>query len=238
MPVEQSGPQPPWSVFTWRPAKAELFPRFRSLTNDIPVISAEIRAFLDARRGDDAGLSVLDFGGGSGELVGAAVRPQDHVVIIEAGDDRSAVLAGESAFDALVFSHVLVYIADPIALFAELAAYSQPRAGWLAIVLDDSGTQADICREAAKTDARFLNNFGQAQQLAPLLDAAGIGFSSHTIETRAVARSRDDLLSVVAFYLDGVIDDLVERVAATVAAEPNGDYVLTMHHRVFTWPSD
>jgi Methyltransferase domain len=202
-------------------------------------MSAEIRAFLDVRRGDDAGLSVLDFGGGSGELVGAAVRPQDHVVIIEAGDDRSAVLASESdPFDALVFSHVLVYIADPIALFAELAAYSRPRAGWLAIVLDDSGTQADICREAAKNDARFLNNFGQAQRIAPLLDAAGISLSSHTIETRAVARSRDDLLSVVAFYLDGVIDDLVERLAATIAPEPNGDYVLTMHHRVFTWPSD
>lgn len=237
--MERSGPQPAWPVFTWRPAKAELFPRFRSLTNDIPVLSAEIRAFLDARRRDDAGLSVLDFGGGSGELVGAAARPQDRVVIIEAGDDRSAVLAGESdPFDALVFSHVLVYIADPIALFAELAAYSHPRAGWLAIVLDDSGMQADICREAAKTDARFLNNFGQAQRLTPLLDAAGIGFSSHTVETRAVARSRDDLLSVVAFYLDGVIDDLAERMAATVAAERNGDYVLTMHHRVFTWPSD
>lgn len=148
-------------------------------------------------------------------------------------------LANASArFDALIFSHVLAYIADPIALFAEFAAYSQPRAGWLAIVLDDTGTQADVCREAAKTDGRFLNHFGQAQQLSPLLDAAGIRFSSHKVVTRAVVRSQDDLLAVVAFYLDGVVDELAERLASTIAPEPNGDYVLTTHHRVFTWPSD
>jgi hypothetical protein len=237
--VEVPDSQPAWTVFEWRPAKAELFPRFRSLTDDLPVMSAEIRAFLDARRRDDAGLNVLDFGGGSGELVGAAVRPQDHHVIIESGDDRPAVLASiREPFDALIFSHVLVYFSDPIGLFAELAAYSQPHAGWLAIVLDDTGTQADICREAAKTDARFLNNFGQAQRLAPLLDAAGIRFSSHTIVTRAVAHSQDDLLAVVAFFLDGVVDELTERLASTIASQPNGDYVLTMDHRVFTWPAD
>jgi hypothetical protein len=124
--------QPAWTVFEWRAAKAELFPRFRSLTDDVPVMSAEIRAFLDARRRGDAGLNVLDFGGGSGELVGAAVGPRDHHVIIESRDDRSTALADQSApFDALIFSHVLVYIADPIALFAELAAYSQPRAAGL-----------------------------------------------------------------------------------------------------------
>ena len=233
------GSQPVWTAVKWRAVKADLFPRFRSLTDDVPVLSAELRAFLDARRRANAGLSVLDFGGGSGELVGAAVRPQDHHVIIESGDDRSTVLAsGREPFDALIFSHVLAFIADPIGLFAELAAYSQPRAGWLAIVLDDTGTQAEICREAAKTDARFLNHFGQAQTLAPLLDAAGIRFSSHTIVTRAVARNRDDLLAVVSFYLDGVVDELTERLASTIAAEPNGDYVLTMDHRVFTWPSD
>lgn len=231
--------QPAWTVFEWRAAKAQLFPRFRSLTDDVPVISAEIRAFLDARRRDGAALNVLDFGGGSGELVGAAVGPRDHHAIIESGDDRSAVLAGgREPFDALIFAHVLVYVSDPIGLFAELGAYSQPRAGWLAIVLDDTGTQADICREAAKTDARFLNNFGQAQILAPMLDAAGISFSSHTIVTRAVARSQDDLLAVVAFYLDGVVDELTERLASTIAPQPNGDYVLTMDHRVFTWPAD
>jgi len=94
-------------------------------------MSAEIRKFLDARRKADAGLSVLDFGGGSGELVGAAVRPQDHHVIIESGDDRSTALAsGRDLFDALIFSHVLAFIADPLGLFAELAAYTQPRAGW------------------------------------------------------------------------------------------------------------
>jgi len=160
-------------------------------------------------------------------------------VIIESGDDRSTALAsGRDLFDALIFSHVLAFIADPLGLFAELAAYTQPRAGWLAIVLDDTGTQADICREAAKTDARFLNHFGQAQTLAPLLDAAGIRFSSHTIVTRAVARSEDDLRAVVSFYLDGVVDELTERLASTITPEPNGEYTLTMDHRVFTWPAD
>ena len=119
------GSQPAWSALKWRATKAELYPRFRSLTDDVPVMSAEIRKFLDARRKADAGLSVLDFGGGSGELVGAAVRPQDHHVIIESGDDRSTVLAGgRDLFDALIFSHVLAFIADPLGLFAELAAYS------------------------------------------------------------------------------------------------------------------
>lgn len=234
--MEGSGPQPGWFVFTWRAEKAKLFPRFRSLTDDVPVLSAEIRAFLDRRRGDGTGLTVLDFGGGSGELVGAAVRPQDRHVIIESGDDRATALSSESArFDALIFSHVLAYVADPIALFEELAAYSRPRAGWLAIVLDDTGTQAEICREAAKTDVRFLNHFGQAQGLAPMLDAAGISFSSHRVVTRAVARSQDDLLAVVAFYLDGVVDELAVQLASTIAPEPNGDYILTMDHRVFTW---
>lgn len=235
--MEAPGEQPAWSAVTWR--AAELFPRFRSLTDDVPVLSAEIRSFLDARRGDDAALNVLDFGGGSGELVGAAITPQDRHVIIEAGEDRSAALAGQrEPFDVLIFSHVLPFIADPIALFTELAAYSRPRAGWLAIVLDDSGTQADICREAAKHDARFLDNFGHAQRLAPLLETAGIAFSSHTIVTRAIARSQDDLLAVVGFYLDGVVDELAERLATTIAPEPNGDYVLTTHHRVFNWRSD
>ena len=123
--MKAPGSQPVWSALKWRPVKAELYPRFRSLTDDVPVLSAEIRAFLDARRRADAGLSVLDFGGGSGELVGAAVGPQDHHVIIESGDDRPTVLAsGREPFDALIFSHVLAFIADPIGLFAELAAYS------------------------------------------------------------------------------------------------------------------
>lgn len=231
------GSQLAWSAVTWR--AGDLFPRFRSLSNDVEVESAEIRAFLDARRRDDGGLSVLDFGGGSGELVGAAVRPQDQHVIIESGDDHSTALASQSKpFDALIFSHVLPFIADPIALFRELSPYSHPRAGWLAIVLDDTGTQADICRQAAKTDARFLNYFGHAQRLSPLLDAAGIAFSSHRIVTRAVARSQDDLLALVGFYLDGVVDELTQRLASTLAPEPNGDYVLTTGHRVFTWPAD
>ena len=125
MPVAGSDPQPAWSALTWRAVKAELYQRFRSLTDDVPAMSAEIRAFLDARRTADAGLSVLDFGGGSGELVGAAIGPRDRHVIIESRDDRSSALADQSApFDALIFSHVLAFIADPIGLFAELAAYS------------------------------------------------------------------------------------------------------------------
>jgi hypothetical protein len=75
VPVAGSDPQPAWSALTWRAVKAELYPRFRGLTDDVPAMSAEIRAFLDACRGGDVGLSVLDFGGGSGELVGAAVGP-------------------------------------------------------------------------------------------------------------------------------------------------------------------
>lgn len=93
MAVEGAGPQPAWSAVTWR--AGDLFPRFRSLSNDVHVESAEIRACLGARRRDHAGLRVLDFGGGSGKLVGAAVKPQDHRVIIESGDDRSTALASQ-----------------------------------------------------------------------------------------------------------------------------------------------
>jgi hypothetical protein len=142
----------------------------------------------------------------------AAIKATDHHVIVESGEDRRAVLPSETdRFDALIFVHVLAHVADPIALFAELAAYSHPRAGWLAIVQDDTGSEAHICREAATTDARYLNHFGRAQRLSSLLEAVGIGFASHTIVTRAIARSHDDLLTVVAFYLDGVVDELVER---------------------------
>lgn len=68
-----------------------------------------------------------------------------------------------------------------------------------------------------------------------MLDAAGISFSSHTAVTRAVARSQDDLLAVVAFFLDGIVDELAEQLASTIAPEPSGEYILTMDHRVFTW---
>ena len=229
-----------WTAVTWRAAVEELFPRFRSLTNDVPVLAAEIRVFLDASRVHDAGLTVLDFGGGSGELVATASRAQDQVVILDPVRDPSSTITSQrNAFDALIFSHVLPFVADPIALFAELSAYSKPAAASLAIVLDDTGTQADICRAAARTDARFLDYFGHAQRLEALLAAAEIPASSHTTVTRAIAKSHHDLLTltVVAFYLNGVIDELVERLASTIAPDPNGDHVLTTHHRVFTWPS-
>ncbi len=99
---------------------------------------------------------------------------------------------------------MLPFIPDPLALFAELAAYSHPHARSLAIVLDDTGAQADICREAANSDPHFLRYLDHAQGLESLLDSAGIHLFSHTAATRAVACSHDDLLMVVAFYLYGV----------------------------------
>ena len=227
-----------WSAVTWSADVAGLFPRFRSLTDDMTVLPAEIRSFLDATRADGPELPILDFGGGSGELVGAACRARDrHVLLDPVRDPSTAELPRGSGFDALIFSHVLPFIPDPLALFAELAAYSHPDARSLAIVLDDTGTQAEICREAATSDPHFLNYFGHAQRLESLLDSAGIPFSAHTVVTRAVTRSHDDLLMVVAFYLDGVIDELVERLASTLTPESTGDYVLTTHHRVFAWRS-
>src|SRR3954469_25328376 len=79
--------------------------------------------------------------------------------------------------------------------------------GALAIVLDDTGTQADICRAAATTDSHFLDHFRQAQRLERLFAAAGTQFRSHTITSRAIASSYDDLLTVVAFFLDAAIDE-------------------------------
>jgi len=156
------------------------------------VLPAEIRSFLDATRAHGSGLTILDFGGGSGELVGTACRAHDQQVILDpVRDPSTAQLPRGSAFDALIFSHVLPFIADPLALFAELAAYRHPDARSLAIVLDDTGTQAEICREAANSDPHFLHYFGHAQRLESLLDSAGIPFSSHTVVTRAVARSHD-----------------------------------------------
>jgi hypothetical protein len=65
-------------------------------------------------------------------VVGAALKPQDHHVIIESGDDRSTALASQvKPFDALIFSHVLSLVADPIALFGE-PAVQQPCACWMA----------------------------------------------------------------------------------------------------------
>jgi hypothetical protein len=209
--------------------------RFRELSDDIAVLSEEIRAFLDACRVQGADLTILDFGGGTGELVAAATQPHDRVVIIDQARGHATLSQQHGPFDAAIFSHVLALLADPQALFAEVATYSRPGAAALAIVLDDTGTQADICREAAKTDAHFLDHFGHAQRLERLLATAGTPFRSHKVESRAVCSSYDDVLAVVAFFLDAVIDELVERLASAIPREPNGDWVLTTDQRVFTW---
>jgi hypothetical protein len=143
--------------------------------------------FLNACRVQGADLTILDFGGGTGELVAVAAEPDDRLVIIDQARDRP--------FDAAIFSHVLALLPDPQALFAEVATYSRPRARTLAIVLDDTGTQADICRES----------------------------------------SYNDVLAVVAFFLDAVTDELVERLASAIPRESNGDWVLTTDQRVFIW---
>jgi hypothetical protein len=199
------------------------------------VLSEAIRGFLDACRVQGAGLTILDFGGGTGELVAAAAQPHDRVVIIDPADGHRTLSEQHGPFDAAIFSHVLALLADPQALFAEVATYSRPRAAALAIVLDDTGTQADICREAAKKDAHLLEHFGHAQRLERLLATAGTPFRSHKVESRAVCSSYDDVLAVVAFFLDGIIDELVERLASVIPREPNGDWVLTTDQRVFTW---
>jgi hypothetical protein len=185
-----------WSPAIWTASHAELFARFRELSDEAAVLSERVRAFLDASRVNDAGLNVLDFGGGTGELVARASRTHDRIVIFDPVRDPSTALAEQSpAFDALVFSHVLALVADPQALFVELATYGQPRAGALAVVLDDTGTQADICREAARTDPHFLDHFGHAQRLERLFADAGTPFRSHTIASRAIwtrCRGRND----------------------------------------------
>ena len=209
--------------------------RFRELSDDVAVLSEEIRGFLHACRVQGADLTILDFGGGTGELVAAAAQPHDRVVIIDQARGHTTLSQQHGPFDAAIFSHVLALLADPQALFAQVATYSRPRAAALAIVLDDTGTQADICREAAKTDAHFLDHFGHAQRLERLLAAAGTPFRSHKVESRAVCSSYDDVLAVVAFFLDAVIDELVERLASAIPREPNGDWVLTTDQRVFTW---
>ena len=225
-----------WSRAIWTASHAELFARFRELSDEVAVLSEEVRTFLDASRVNDAGLNVLDFGGGTGELVARASRTHDRIVIVDPVRDPSTALAEQSpAFDALVFSHVLALVADPHALFVELATSSQPRAGALAVVLDDAGTQADICREAARTDSHFLDHFGHAQRLERLFADAGTPVRSHTIVSRAIASSYEDLLTVVAFFLDAAIDELVQRLASAIPREPDGDWILTTHHRVFAW---
>ena len=224
-----------WSPAIWTGRHAELFARFRELSDDVAVLSKEIRGFLDASRAQGANLTILDFGGGTGELVAAAAQPRDRVVIIDQARGDATLSQQHAPFDVAIFSHVLALLADPQALFAEVATYSRPRAAALAIVLDDTGTQADICREAAKTDAHFLDHFGHAQRLERLLATTGTPFRSHKVESRAVCSSYDDVLAVVAFFLDAVIDELVERLASAIRREPNGDWILTTDQRVFTW---
>lgn len=130
---------------------------------------------------------------------------------------------------------MLALLADPQALFAQVAGYSRPRAAALAIVLDDTGTQADICREAAETDVHFLDHFGHAQRLERLLATAGTPFRSHKVESHALCSSYEDVLTVVAFFLAAIIDELVDRLASAIPREPNGNWVLTTDQRIFTW---
>jgi hypothetical protein len=168
--------------------------------------------------------------------VGKASRTSDRILIVDPVRGPSTAFAEESlAFDPLVSSHLLALVADPQALFIELATYSQPRAGALAVVLDDTGMQADICREAAGTDPHFLDHFGHAHRIERLFAVAGTPFRSPTIASRAIASSYDDLLTVVAFFLDAAIDEMVKRLASAIPREPNGDWILTTHHRVFAW---
>ena len=58
-----------WSPTVWTAGHAEVFARFRELSNEAVVLSEEVRAFLDASRVQDAGLNILDFGGGTGDSV-------------------------------------------------------------------------------------------------------------------------------------------------------------------------
>ncbi len=87
----------------------------------------------------------------------------------------------------------------------------------------------------AKTDAHFLDHFGHAQRLESVFAAVGTPFRSHKAESRAVCSSYDDVLAVVAFFLDAVVDERVERLAAMVPREPNGDWVITTDQRIFIW---
>jgi hypothetical protein len=43
------------------------------------------------------------------------------------------------------------------------------------------------------------------------------------------------VLAVVAFFLDAVIDELVDQLASAIPREPNGDWVLTTDQPIFTW---
>lgn len=62
-----------WSAAIWAASHAELFVRFRELSDEAAVLSQEVRAFLDASRVNDASLNILDFGGGTGESCGQGV---------------------------------------------------------------------------------------------------------------------------------------------------------------------
>ena len=53
-----------WSPAIWTGGHAELFVRFRELSDDVAVLSEEIRGFLHACRVQGADLTILDFGGG------------------------------------------------------------------------------------------------------------------------------------------------------------------------------
>src|SRR4051794_40349536 len=97
-----------WSPAIWTASHAELFARFRELSDEAAMLSEEVRTFLEASRVNDAGLNVLDFGGGTGELVARSSRTHDRIVVFDQGRDPSTALAERGpAFDALVFSHVL-----------------------------------------------------------------------------------------------------------------------------------
>jgi hypothetical protein len=94
--------------------------------------------------------------------------------------------------------------------------------------------RSGVCREAARTDPHFADHFGHAERLERLFDATETQYRSRTVVSRAIGRSYDDLVTIVAFFLDAVVDELVERVASAIPPEPNGDWILTTHHRV-TW---
>jgi hypothetical protein len=52
-----------WSPAIWTAGHAKLFAPFRELSDDVAVLSEEIRGFLDVCRVQGADLTILDFGG-------------------------------------------------------------------------------------------------------------------------------------------------------------------------------
>ena len=256
---------PGWQSVKWTEVERILFKQYRQLTKETPRLSQEVTSIIKKTltRTD---IRVLDFGSGEGELARAVLTgadaalfgawttldPSDRPDVFRVSQQLGAAqyaptdIRGLSemspkpseAFDVILFSHVLAYIADPIALISELATMSRPGSLRIAILPGKHGIQRDLCAEAGKQG--IISDPGrqmgtQQRDLKAMLTSQGAKPTSVSFEV-APRMKLDDVRTVIQFWLGRALDDIPAALKAILPApDQRGLYTLRIVEELIYW---